>query len=51
MIVEMIIIDQLPINIVEKEGFIKLIEYLDIKFDMPSRKTISKDLIPNYYNN
>ena len=48
-IVWMICLDNQPNNIVENKGFSELINYLKPGYKMPSRKTISKDIIPSMY--
>ena len=36
----------LPISIIEKEGFIEYINYLDHSFSMTSRQTVKKTVLP-----
>ena len=46
---EMIAIDSLPISIVEKDGFVKLMEFLEPAYKISPRKTMTK-IIENIYN-
>ncbi|XP_019858606.1 PREDICTED: zinc finger BED domain-containing protein 1-like [Amphimedon queenslandica] len=41
--------DSLPLNLVEKPGFQKMIRNLDPKYDLPSRKYFSNIAIPKMY--
>ena len=42
--------DMLPIRIVEKEGFKALVKNLDPRYELPSRKYMSKKAIPDFYS-
>lgn len=48
-VVEMIAEDMQPLSIVENKGFRKLINLLDSRYTLPSRKMIGIKLIPNLY--
>ena len=41
--------DRQPINIVEREGFRKLVRTLDCRYEMPSRTHFSNSIIPELY--
>lgn len=49
LLVDLIVLDLQPLSIVEDTGFRALINYLDPKYNIPSRKTVKK-LIENAYN-
>ena len=42
--------DMLPIRIVEKEGFKTLVKKLDLRYELPTRKYMSKKAIPDLYS-
>ena len=42
--------DMLPIRIVEKEGFKTLVKKLDPRYELPTRKYMSKKAIPDLYS-
>lgn len=48
-VVQMIAEDMQPLSIVENSGFQKLINLLDSRYKLPSRKLIGTTLIPNLY--
>ena len=49
LLVDLILLDLQPLSVVEDTGFRALINYLDPKYNIPSRKTVKK-LIKNAYN-
>ena len=50
-LIEMIVGDLQPPSIVENKGFKNLIETLDIKYELPSRRTIMRRILPEKYDN
>lgn len=48
-LVDMIINDLQPASIVEDKGFVSLINVLDPRYALPSRRTISRSLLPRRY--
>lgn len=42
--------EMMPYNIVEKDGFKRLVQVLNSSYKLPSRKTLSEKLIPDLYN-
>lgn len=51
LIAEMIVVDNQPLNIVNDVGFVRLLNYLEPRYNIPSRKYISDTLIPEMYEN
>lgn len=49
LIAEMICLDLQPISIVEDEGFLKLLNHLEPRYNVPSRKTFSSKILINMY--
>ncbi|XP_060212248.1 zinc finger BED domain-containing protein DAYSLEEPER-like [Lycium barbarum] len=47
-LVEMIIIDELPFSFVEKEGFKKFMQVAQPLFQVPSRRTVTRDCYGRY---
>jgi zinc finger BED domain-containing protein 1 (E3 SUMO-protein ligase ZBED1) len=45
----MIAEDMQPFFIIENRGFQKLVQLLDSRYTLPSRRTIERTLIPNIY--
>ena len=43
--------DLMPTSVVQGNGFHKLLEKLDPRYQLPSRKTLSDKVIPVLYNN
>ena len=43
--------DLMPTSVVQGDGFHKLLEKLDSRYKLPSRKTFSDRVIPTMYNN
>ena len=41
-VLELIVLDAQPMSVVEDEGFLRLLEYLEPRFSLPSRKYFSK---------
>nr|XP_012218835.1 PREDICTED: zinc finger BED domain-containing protein 4-like [Linepithema humile] len=50
-ICEMIALDAEPFNIVERNGFIRLMNHLCPRYKIPSRKYFSDTMMPNIYEN
>lgn len=48
-VVEMVVKDYQPLSIVEDTGFRNLVQKLNPKYTLPLRKTLSNELLPNYY--
>ena len=46
-----IVKDLIPTSVVQGDGFHKLLEKLDPRYQLPSRKTLSDRVIPTMYNN
>jgi hypothetical protein len=38
-----------PLSVVENEGFIELVKVLDPRYQLPSRSTITRSLLPKKY--
>ena len=38
-----------PLSVVENEGFIKFTQQLDPRYQLPSRSTVTRSLLPNKY--
>ncbi|KAL9448575.1 hypothetical protein AB3S75_015953 [Citrus x aurantiifolia] len=49
-LVKMIVKDELSFNFVEAEGFLEFMETCCPKFEVPSRKTITRDILELYQN-
>lgn len=49
-LVEFVVMDYQPLSVVEDIGFINLINVIDEKYAIPSRKTLTESLIPTYHN-
>ncbi|KAH9792650.1 BED-type domain-containing protein [Citrus sinensis] len=49
-LVKMIIKDELPFRFVEAEGFLEFMETCCPKFEVPSRRTITRDILELYQN-
>ncbi|XP_025190395.1 zinc finger BED domain-containing protein 1-like, partial [Melanaphis sacchari] len=49
-IVKMIAEDLQPVSIVENSGFRHLVKLLDSRYQIPSRRAISRTIIPNMYD-
>lgn len=50
LIAKMICVDGQPISIVENRGFRELVNHLEPRLVMPSRKILANDVIPQMYN-
>ena len=48
-LVEMICVDMQPVSIVEDSGFTKLLHQLDPRYQIPSRRTLMRDILPKKY--
>ncbi|CAB4036879.1 zinc finger BED domain-containing 1-like [Paramuricea clavata] len=48
-LVGMIAKDMQPLSVVENEGFIKFVKELDPRYQLPSRSTITRSLLPKKY--
>ena len=48
-LLNMIVKDMQPTSIVEDAGFKKLVAALDPRFALPSRRTLTRSLLPEYY--
>ncbi|XP_063239945.1 zinc finger BED domain-containing protein 4-like [Bacillus rossius redtenbacheri] len=51
LIAQMICLDQQPFSIVENVGFRQLVQALEPRYTIPTRKTFSNKLIPEMYSN
>lgn len=47
----MIALDAEPFSIVERNGFIRLMNHLCPRYKIPSRRYFSDTMMPNIYNN
>ena len=50
LLLKMIVKDMQPFSIVEDEGFREFLAALDPSFSLPSRTTLTKELLPDMYN-
>ncbi|XP_063227326.1 zinc finger BED domain-containing protein 4-like [Bacillus rossius redtenbacheri] len=49
LVAKMVCVDGQPLNLVENRGFKELIEHLEPRFTMPTRKTLSNVIVPAMY--
>jgi len=45
-----IVLDDQPLSVVENEGFRSLIEHLQPRYNLPSRRYLSETVLPELYN-
>ncbi|XP_063227428.1 zinc finger BED domain-containing protein 4-like [Bacillus rossius redtenbacheri] len=50
LIAKMICVDGQPISVIENRGFKELVNHLEPRFSMPSRKSLANEVIPQMYN-
>ena len=50
LVVRMIVGDLQPLSVVEDKGFKKLVNGLNPRYDLPSRREIGRTLLPSIYN-
>ncbi|XP_076844397.1 zinc finger BED domain-containing protein 4-like [Brachyhypopomus gauderio] len=49
-VLNFIVLDDQPLSVVENEGFRSLIEYLQPRYSLPSRRYLSETALPELYN-